>query len=133
MFGLQSYFMIGTAVVIVLLIGAIYFLNLQVEGAKSDAALAKANLAVVEEIVKDQGVLIDDMLLQNSIIIQNFNRLQERTSEIERRSIDRSRETEEIVRDFNFEGSQEIAERMNRNIQKLLRELEAITSGRRRF
>jgi hypothetical protein len=122
--GITSYLAIGAGIIIVLLIGSLTFVNMQLNTSKAQLETAIVRLNVIEDVVKEQNNLIDDMIHQNGIIIQNFRILQDRTNEIERLAIERSRETDDIVSRFDFEGAKELSERMSGNFNKLFRELE---------
>jgi hypothetical protein len=122
--GITSYLAIGAGIIIVLLIGSLTFVNMQLNTSKAQLETAIVRLNVIEDVVREQNNLIDDMIHQNGIIIQNFRILQDRTNEIERLAIERSRETDDIVSRFDFEGAKELSERMSGNFNKLFRELE---------
>jgi hypothetical protein len=122
--GITSYLAIGAGIIIFLLIGSLTFVNMQLNTSKAQLETAIVRLNVIEDVVREQNNLIDDMIHQNGIIIQNFRILQDRTNEIERLAIERSRETDDIVSRFDFEGAKELSERMSGNFNKLFRELE---------
>lgn len=124
----MSKYLIIIGAVLFTVMGTIIFIqSYKLDGALSKLGQYEQQIATMEQAIKEQEEIIDDLALQSEIINRNLQNLNTEVQRIEEENIERIRTTEEILDELATLESAEAAKRLSDNLNSILNKMEGVS------